>query len=763
MIELFKQEYDINMVFEILQRITGSFYELEKTDLSEQLIGSTINLKFKTRFLNGEFTVESRLIYSLIIYDLFLTAVKVDDSKYIKLVYRLNGERIRKMEERETIITGESYEEKKRLEIQRNIIRIYKESCDIFGTYFKKISPVQREEMLEMFSKVINSNSLRIETIIKENVAGEAVGKKIEKAMVLLDEIFINELCPKLNIGFLEMNNRSFFLMILKDAISLIVMQLILEKSNLIEKNTIIFNDTSWFYYFITLIFKEYKENRINLLKLKKNRELLKYGSDISEIVKIVKEFNSRNVSPKTNKNSFGETPDKILDTENIMKIFFILLGYGMFEKKRYSVYFEESENYIEFFLKTLEERERTANIRVTRQNYTLYSLDFVTELLLSNEKFLQDMLKKLIDILSLIIESEDEEIYEIYRITEKIKDVFQAIPEDIPLFDEFQKIKNNYMISETKQKENFWKEFLYLLYSNQSFLEMKITKLNSNLETLIKCLIRQLECSVKKNYIVTLENNIFFENNFFDTERNLSQQRLNKFMKESGKDIKYYIEEYSDLLRELKEEEKKQGLDVLKEGIERILSEKSRLSISISTGIDIEDNKNAKIKYNILKKIFSTLLIYAKVFIENENGAYSAVQKFGLKEQATYFEILCDTLIMLSEKENRNFKYENFFREKEYLGDFVKDFENFFLIANMENEKINQLNPEILSESHKKIYIFQEALKNAFYLFFLDNTGKEMEIEDDRGYYEEQKIRNGIKNTVKMISQEIDEVFNIF
>ena len=317
--------YNYETLYNIYKKLSSKIIDvrLETTD----------DISDRSRIIEGIFyindngsivTIENIVFLHLLVFSYFVELENSENDDLYKTILNSFIQENIKYYEKELEKSSEIYfENEKRKKVYDILAELIKTSENVFGVLVSSITKNARMKILGRSVELFNRSNNKLDSILKEK---SSVNIKLEKCYLEIRRIFEIDFSDLLNeYGDLDkINTRSHLLWILEDSIKAIYTYLILDREKEKENLEISFNEAAWFVYFYSLLLSSYRENRINLLKLNKDIDFLKFGADTGTIDEILNKFVKENSLSKIKKEMKPE-------------IFYLLLGMGYYNKAVYS------------------------------------------------------------------------------------------------------------------------------------------------------------------------------------------------------------------------------------------------------------------------------------------------------------------------------------------------------------------------------------------------------------------------------------------
>lgn len=752
----------INLLFERLVTGFSDFYE------TNEINGEISETQFKSAY--ADIYISSRMIYSLLVYSCFVEqSLELDEDMYKQQLFSVTVEQAQTRKESFISSIGKNGIDEKQKKLRKRLSTMIPESMGVYVQLIKKTSPIERTEIISKAVEGFQSNKTQIEALIKDNT--KPIEVKARELFIKMDDIFINDINNRLGFNLETFDLKGYLLMLLKDAFTLICLQLIFEQGNNIEKRVVEFSKNSWYIYFLMVILDEYKRTGINILRTNKNPVLLKYGINISESLKIAVNFLTPPISSRV-RGSLKEIPDNTFqDFPNLpFEIYYILLGYGASRRESYEAFKSSSKDKdtkISFKMSNINNVKTSKSIfeaKIVQRNFRIrrivegmvmseYSRKFIAQF---NELYEQAV-------------ADYADLTEVnVNLEEGLIDVINSCPSELQ--DEwiaFKEIASTKPISERTQiVYDFVKEILQKF----STLGKSYSEKAENFKELIKPVLSQTGTVIQKNVIETLGNNIFIQNNFFSPERFEKEKKLKEFLikKEEYQQPTELLADYSEIISTF---DILKGTDFVKSKIEKKLRENALKKITINTGFDYdEEGKRENEKYSVYLRGFYLVSVYEKIFLNDEALSRSFLERFNfdLKEQELFFSLVTDLVIMNVLKEERKFLSQNVIMEIDYLPEIIKKIDKYFKYTFLEEEKIEKLGFRETEKANNMLMLFESALKFAYLLYYnpveyLKEAEKRKKMEEEEEKEEELENESLYEDFEQIIDNTInvDKIFN--
>ena len=743
----------INLLFERLVTGFSDFYE------TNEINGEISETQFKSAY--ADIYISSRMIYSLLVYSCFVEqSLELDEDMYKQQLFSVTVEQAQTRKESFISSIGKNGIDEKQKKLRKRLSTMIPESMGVYVQLIKKTSPIERTEIISKAVEGFQNNKTQIEALIKDNT--KPIEVKARELFIKMDDIFINDINNRLGFNLETFDLKGYLLMLLKDAFTLICLQLIFEQGNNIEKRVVEFSKNSWYIYFLMVILDEYKRTGVNILRINKNPVLLKYGINISESLKIAVNF----LTPINSRVRGGlkEIPNNTFqDFPNLpFEIYYILLGYGASRKESYEAFKSSSKDRdtkISFKISNVNNVKTSKSIfevKIVQSNFRIrrivegmvmseYSRKFIAQF---NELYEQAV-------------ADYADLSEVnVNLEEGLIDVINSCPSELQ--DEWIAFKE---IASTKpifERTQIVYDFVKEILQKFSTLGKSYSEKAENFKELIKPILSQTGTVIQKNVIETLGNNIFIQNNFFSSERFEKEKKLKEFLdkKEEYQQPTELLADYSEIISTF---DILKGIDFVKSKIEKKLRENALKKITINTGFDYdEEGKRENEKYSVYLRVFYLVSVYEKIFLNDEvlSRSFLERERFDLNEQELFFLLVTDLIIMNVLKEERKFLSKNVIMEIDYLPEIVKKIDKYFKYTFLEEEKIEKLSFRETEKANNMLMLFETALKLAYNLYYNpveylkeSEERKKMEEEEESLYEDFEQI---IDNTIN-----IDKIFN--
>ena len=665
------EDYNYTMINNIYKKLSKKIADIRLDPKSNMTDKSRI---FEGSFLlkSGSYSVNIEIIFflHLIIMGYFIEFEQSEDKDLYKIILKnYINENVEYYEKEKEKIRGLYFENENKKEIYDAFIEIFKISEKIFILLTDKVKKRSREDILRKVISKFNFSDRELNDIFLER---SPIDIKLEKCYAEIEKIFI----PIFNEYYLdELDDRIYFLRILKDGIKTIYAHLIFDNEKSKKENLkIFFNDDTWFVYFYSIILSSYKENGINLLKLNKNMDFLKFGADTETINEIVKNFvlenNLENVSEELKP-----------------EIFYLLLGTGYYDKVVYDTDIMDKSHRFEIIpVNKNGDRIFDNGMKAYKLNMDFAIPDFVNMILASDNNNLKKYIKKFVGIFNDIENQINDEFEdEVTELESAIKDIFQNLEHD--MIQKYNEIKSLYNFSKKSQKIYMIKEFINIFMNKINIKTNSRKNMIRNYEIILEALKDQMNYEIQIENDENLESRVVITHNLTDSLRLESEKNISEMLeKESEEKYKKYKED-------------------------------SRINIKIRTGSDIRQEENTNLAINM--KIFFYLTAYSKMM----NDKYFLELDEKLRE--IYFNAVSDVMYMLNLKDSRLLQNLNFIEEYDYLKCFLEKTESYFLLLYLnDKEDIKKANPEITIEARKFLKVFKSALLDGYLYYEENHTG---------------------------------------
>ncbi len=735
----------INLLFERLVTGFSDFYE------TNEINGEISETQFKSAY--ADIYISSRMIYSLLVYSCFVEqSLELDEDMYKQQLFSVAVEQAQTRKESFISSIGKNGIDEKQKKLRKRLSTMIPESMGVYVQLIKKTSPIERTEIISKAVEGFQNNKTQIEALIKDNT--KPIEVKARELFIKMDDIFINDINNRLGFNLETFDLKNYLLMLLKDAFTLICLQLIFEQGNNIEKRVVEFSKNSWYIYFLMVILDEYKRTGVNILRINKNPVLLKYGINISESLKIAVNF----LTPISSRVRGGlkEIPNNTFqDFPNLpFEIYYILLGYGVSRKESYEAFKSSSKDRD---TKIFEVKIVQSNFRIRRIVEGMVMSEYSRKFIAQFNELYEQAVADYADLSEVNVNLEEGLIDVINSCPSELQDewiAFKEIASTKPIFERTQIVYD------------FVKEILQKF----STLGKSYSEKAENFKELIKPILSQTGTVIQKNVIETLGNNIFIQNNFFSPERFEKEKKLKDFLdkKEEYQQPTELLADYSEIISTF---DILKGIDFVKSKIEKKLRENALKKITINTGFDYdEEGKRENEKYSVYLRAFYLVSVYEKIFLNDESLSRSFLERerFDLNEQELFFLLVTDLIIMNVLKEERKFLSKNVIMEIDYLPEIVKKIDKYFKYTFLEEEKIEKLSFRETEKANNMLMLFESALKLSYNLYYNpveylkeseerkkmeEEEEKEEELEKESLYEDFEQI---IDNTIN-----IDKIFN--
>lgn len=712
-LNFFGTEYKYDKIEETYNYLTSLFVEMECTDAVENFYGFDSSKRFKIRreYSKGfeSVYITSRQLYSYLMFGYFVIMSTYDDeNEFRKLLYPIISQRIEAAKLSLEKMKLRDFESDKYKEMYEALQRVQITVAEKFEFFASSISAEERRDLLQKSVEIINNRIGEIEKIISGIDSEE---EKLVKVQNAIGSIFEDEINPYFSLR--EMNSKLYFLGIIQDSLFLISAAQIYQRSSERKKIPLLFKSNSWFLYFYSFLMNEYEKRGENLLKVSKNIDILKYGATFSTI-----------------KNSFVQTDENnntiYYDPGNkaVSKLFFILLGYGVYERAVYKFPEENDEaeaNELKFEL--IDDSDKKTELKFSRLTFDFRINDFISLLFLNQNNALSLRLDKFLEMFNSFTSMGRK--FDA-PINECLKDVFSKVPPE--LYKTFIELKTEYESKTKDEQLEMMKEILNCIIDSSHLGKANKQRENmlKNITEQIKKLGKSKEIIFQYNEIVPLGKAVYISNNFFDEGRikneNLYKKLLNEEKKIKSENSenekkeekgieKSFFEKGEFCYKNFDISEKdflKEKAETISEKISDFLLEKSKIMITVNSGINLE--KNLNLKLSVYTKILFLIFTYGRLENDNEFIEIESSEKKNM-----FFSILVDTLHMIYLKDKKILRRNDSIREIDYLETLHNKTKDFFeTVLNFSYEEI-RANAENVNREHKEaqenLELFQEAL----------------------------------------------------
>ncbi len=694
-----KYEANNPMLINTYIRLVDKVTSVENVELQDDIVSQVLNSSFN---FGNSLKISGKIFLHLLIYSYF---VEMENSENEKAEIQLVATYIQKHE-------GEMQNELKKMagmtfitpeveKARKILINIYKYSGIVFAQLFERMSKATRKSIMEITSK--NFNNFNIHTPLDPYIYEKGkVGEKIRLIAEKVDIIFKDISMELKNVDFNDENIEKHMTNLIKDAIMAVYINLCLENTESSTTFKMYYNDNAWFIYFYSILMEKYVFEKTNLLKCKEDASLLKYGATLSSVNKILAEYQRENkieLSPDAN-----------------AKLFYLLLGIGMFEKTIFSEYSDKTTIPLSLNLKYNDNQEITIDTHRVNNRYSV--IDFVNMLITSDNYQLQNYLSLFNkNFEQNIKEMQSNDLETIARpLDATLTNLFQNI--DLEMVEKYSILKNEYDNSNEKKKKAILHELINTLaYMTNKTIENKKNK-DENLGILFTKLKEENNFSIKLNFIESLGKNIFLSDNIFDIQRREAEEKIKKINNSMITKIKKLIEFFPEETSELNikedfkispkgDEPESEVVEYIKKEMIKKLKIKSKIIFTIYSGIELSevyDNETFIPRTTVLEKIFYMSVLWKKISEENLIKKYE-------KNTKMFFEILTDVVYFINLKENKNVYNVTSIRDNEYIDIFYdRTYEyfqsNFYSSSDKEKE---------YPEAKEMLELFKDALLTGF------------------------------------------------
>lgn len=692
--------FAINKLFERL--VTGFSDYREKSEIT----GDVTGLQFKSAY--ADLFIDARMIYSLLVYSFFVEYnVQYDEMAYTTKLFDVVGETEQNRKKSFEIFSGIKWANPEELKVRKKIVEMFPESLGIYTQLLRKTSAIERQEIIQKIVERFNKYSKELNIFIKlqENIEIE---NKVDKLFKKINEIFFDDINVELGYNLNELDVKSYIFLMLKDAVTLILLQLLFENTTTINKKVITFDTEKYHIYMLMVILSEFKENGNNLLRLNKKADFLKYGATLDDTIMLIKKFFGLQ--------KIGRGAESIEGFEDFPhKLFYFLLGYGASFKEKYSLPERRNEGAkLEFFMSdvhTETEDEKPFAVTVSGTNFRI---ERMTEMLALSEVSSESVRN-----FRLMFQSTLQEFGDSYNIDPE--DLENALRETLMSADEevtedWLSLRQAAEKLTLEAKKNLLKEFVASLVDKNDTFSSNIGQKAEGFKELIISLSIHSEIEIQKNRIETIGPRILLTNNFFASERleaekdleilkgiekyekDVHNQRFNKYIYPN--DIDFSDEEYKEIL--------------LKR-IEKI----SKKKILINAGFDFDSGDFPLERYNVYQRIFYLISVYEKIWKNNTSDSGNFIKSFNnIEFEEIFHSLVTDISILISCKNENEFIARNSIIETDYLNKLCEKVEKYFSFYLLTEEKIEELEDKEKEEGKKMLLLFQKALECGYYFF---------------------------------------------
>ena len=697
----FYGNFAINKIFE---RMATGFSEYREKN---SITGDTTGLQFKSYY--ADLYIDARMIYSLLVYSFLVEySIEKDEEHYNRTLFDVTARQAEVRKRSFEILSGIKWKNEKEIEVRKRIAQMFSESLGIYTNLTKKTSEVERIEIIQKVVERFNKYSKELDMFIKlqENIPIET---KISKLFEKINEIFIDDINVELGYDLNKLDIKSYLFLMLKDAVTLILLQLLFENTISLEQKSITFDSEKWYLYFLMVIFEEYKENGVNLLRLNKKSDFLKFGAKLSDTFMMIRKFFG------LQKYNFGnEISEEFSSFPH--KIFYLLLGYGASLKEKYILPERKNESSkLEFFMSDIinrnEKKQIPFTVSVTGKNFRIQRM---TEMLALSEVSAESVQDFRLMFKSALQEYQDSFVLGPENLEESLRNAIESGDEEI--VDDWLALKEIAEKMSVDAKREMLKEFVSSLLDKGDNFSRKIAKKAESLTEFIKSLSKESETEIQKNRMEIIGKRIFLTNNFFSPERINALKLLEKLEKTEYLSKEAYEKDFKKYLtlkdKELKFEEYKPVL------IERIKKE-TRKKILINTGFDFDNSEHPLERYNVYQRVFFMISVYEKVWKNNEMEAGNFIKEYNdEKLEKLFHSLITDIAMLISSKEENEFIARNIVIEEDYMEELSKKMEKYFSFSFLSKEKIELLEEIEKEEGKKYLSLFKKALECGYYFF---------------------------------------------
>lgn len=712
-LNFFGTEYKYDKIEETYNCLTSLFVETECTDAVENFYGFDSSRRFKIRreYSKGfeSVYITSRQLYSYLMFGYFVIMSTYDDeNEFRKLLYPIISQRIEAAKLSLEKMKLRDFESDKYKEMYEALQRVQITVAEKFEFFASSISAEERRELLQKSVEIINNRIGEIEKIISGIDSEE---EKLVKVQNVIGNIFEDEVNPYFSLR--EMNLKLYFLGIIQDSIFLISAAQIYQRNSEKKKVPLLFKSNSWFLYFYSFLMNEYEKRGENLLKVNKNIDILKYGATFSTI-----------------KNSFIQTDENnnpvYCDPGNkvVSKLFFILLGYGVYERAVYKLpegNDEAEANELKFELIDDDSDKKTekTELKFSRLTSDFRINDFISLLFLNQNNALSLRLDKFLEMFNSFASMGRK--FDA-PINECLKDVFSKVPPE--LYKIFIELKTEYEAKTKDEQLEMMREILNCIVDCSH-----LGKANKQRENMLKNIAEQInqlnkdkKIVLQYNEIVPLGKAVYMSNNFFDEGRIRSENLYKKFLNEKkakseneGNGIeKSFFEKGEFCYKNFDIDEKdflKETAEAISEKVSAFLLEKSKIMITVNSGINLEKSLNSKL--SVYTRILFLIFTYSRLENDDEFVEIETAEKRNM-----FFLILVDMLYVIYLKDKKIMRRNDSIREIDYLETLHSKTKDFFeTVLNFSYEEI-RANAENVNKEYKEaqenLELFQKALLKA-------------------------------------------------
>lgn len=740
----------INSIFERL--VTGfSDYTEEK-----EITGDFTQTMFKSAY--ADVYINARMIYSLLVYGYMVEkAIEIDDMEYQIKLFQATEEQMETRKVSVENLSGVKWENEKEMKLWKRLVNLFPESMAMYGKIAKKTSEIERDEVIKQIVEKFNSSHQKeIDGLIRNNVKN--IEEKVKELFEKMDDIFINSINGTLEYNLEKLDIKSCILLMLKDAFTLIALQLMFESSPVIAKKNMTFYGNKWYIYFLMVLFEEYRNTGANLLRMKKNPAFLNYGATVKETGKILKNFFEKRKPRRGDNNPLENYP------ELPHRLFFFLLGYGTSRR----------ESYVEASLRNMKGSEKAIfefkiddviNEEMPEKSFsallsvTNFRIRRIAQMLALSEyssKAVDDFETMFVDARR-DFEDNDETSLDIES---ALKEVIASAGSEIT--DDWDALKNICLQATKNQQRKILNELVAEILFRSKTGRETISEKVKNLKELLKPFLSSSNTAVQRNTLVSLGNRVFIEHNFFSEERAKAQNDLENFRKSNLKKFSEINRNFPKLITSL---EAIKFRTSLRELAEKRLLERARKRIVINSGFDFEDGNHPVERYSVYSHIYYIMATYVKIFENDELGMGTFIKAMDSVHYSKLFHsLVCDTAAMITAKEEGKFIAENIVIEYDYLPEIMKKVEKYFNFFLLDEKELEKIPLEEKKEAEDVLLLVSTALKTAFsfytdpYLYLSPKLPPRRSSENaENEIYTETEIFSEVMNCI-----DPEEIFNI-
>lgn len=740
----------INSIFERL--VTGfSDYTEEK-----EITGDFTQTMFKSAYADAY--INARMIYSLLVYGYLVEkTVEIDDMDYQVKLFQATKEQMETRKVSVENLSGVKWENENEKKLWKRLVNLFPESMAMYGMIVKKTSETERDEIIKrIVEKYNSSHSKEIDILIRDG--SKNIEEKVKELFEKMDDIFVNSINSALEYNLEKFDIKSCFLLMLKDAFTLIALQLIFEGSPVIARKNMVFYGNKWYIYFIMVLFDEYRKTGANLLRMKKNPAFLNYGATIKETGKILRNFFEKRKPRRGDSSPLENYP------ELPHRLFFFLLGYGTSRR----------ESYVEASLRNMKGSEKAIfefkiddviNEEMPEKSFsallsvTNFRIRRIAQMLALSEyssKAVDDFETMFVDARR-DFEDNDETSLDIESALKEV--IASAGPE---ITDDWDALKNICLQATKNQQRKILNELVAEILFRSKTGRETISERVKNLKELLKPFLSSSNTAVQRNTLVSLGNRVFIEHNFFSEERAKAQNDLENFRKSNLKKFSEINRNFPKLITSL---EAIKFRTSLRELAEKRLLERARKRIVINSGFDFEDGNHPVERYSVYSHIYYIMATYVKIFENDDLGMGTFIKAMDSVHYSKLFHsLVCDTAAMITAKEEGKFIAENIIIEYDYLPEIMKKVEKYFNFFLLDEKELEKIPLEEKKEAEDVLLLVSTALKTAFsfytdpYLYLSPKLSPRRSSENaENEIYTETEIFLEVMNCI-----DPEEIFNI-